>query len=581
MPAPDELPELLRERLKRQRRRSRAVLAGFAVTLCATLAVFFLLAQSLKLSPANRVLYAVNAPSGSVWILDQQLPLPGQGPAATGSFRTLELGADGPNAGPRYEGGVYSAARHEDALYITTISRLLRFERDGTGWRMASGESLGLNDPGATPVVASLRGTLWLFWAHGAELRARRALNVEDSAQTVFKAAAAIQRLHAVGSPAAIWLGMLSREGELHLLVVDPDLAAVEGDDKQPGLAVLRSVMAPGKVARSSFAVMGDDPATAVPVLAWLPGEESGRQWLLGAVSAGDGSDEGAWRDLPPLPQQATTFGQEGAGFVTLLAREGGLEAWFSDRGRVMHCKSPWTSPADVVWSEAVPASLDEGASEAAQLAWTALLFVLALALMSQGVYLVLNRERPQDRSLNELLQRASGEPRKDRPENKLVFAAGPARAFALFIDLAMTCPALILLQGVYDYRWEDAYGFIVFVNFGGTEGDILRTVTASVITLSVLVMYSLFCEMMWGRTLGKALLRLRVVDLKGDAPAPWRLVVRNLIKIVELIHWTVVMIPLGMMMFSGKQQRLGDLAAGTVVVIDVVPEESPDDIDV
>jgi uncharacterized RDD family membrane protein YckC len=73
----------------------------------------------------------------------------------------------------------------------------------------------------------------------------------------------------------------------------------------------------------------------------------------------------------------------------------------------------------------------------------------------------------------------------------------------------------------------------------------------------------------------------LRVVDLEGEPPSPWRLVVRNVLKIAELIHWTVVMIPLGMMMFSGKQQRLGDYLGGTVVVVDVVPEESPDDIDV
>jgi len=34
-------------------------------------------------------------------------------------------------------------------------------------------------------------------------------------------------------------------------------------------------------------------------------------------------------------------------------------------------------------------------------------------------------------------------------------------------------------------------------------------------------------------------------------------------------------------MMMTGKQQRLGDLAAGTFVIVDVVPDEAPDDIDI
>ena len=88
-------------------------------------------------------------------------------------------------------------------------------------------------------------------------------------------------------------------------------------------------------------------------------------------------------------------------------------------------------------------------------------------------------------------------------------------------------------------------------------------------------------CEMMWGRTFGKALFRLRVVDAEGEQPAAWRIVVRNLFKVVELIHWVVLLIPMGLMMMSGKQQRLGDLLAGTYVIVDVIPDEAPDDIDI
>lgn len=578
MPQTDDLPEILQQRMRRQRKRSRVVMVSFAITLAATLAVFFIMAGALGRGSANRVLYVQPTPDGA-WIVDQKLALEAQGSRTAGSFRMVEIAGDKVSPGEVYQGEILSAAVNEGTLHLTTASRLLRFKRDESGWQQLEPASLGINDPGAVPVTAAHGGTLWLFYAHGAELLARPAMQAEAAPVVLFKAESNIRRIHARGGKRAVWLSlMLEQDGSLMLLAVDPTRADPAQEDAA-GQAVLRKAAAPGPAARSTLAIIGDEPASAVPVLATLSKESTTQGWQISALVAGEKPD-GEWRELPALPLRTSAFGNEAAGFVTLLARDGAVHAWFSDRGDVRHCEAQWAGVEGFAWGEPDLVPLDETASEAEQLAWTALLFVLALALMSQGVYLVLNRERPQDRTLKVLLQRG-GKDGKKAAENKLVYAAGPLRALALFIDLALTCPVLMLLQGVYDFRWEDAYGFLVFVNFAGLEGDILRTIAASVITLSVLVIYSLFCEIMWGRTLGKALFRLRVVDLEGEAPAPWRLVVRNVLKIAELIHWTVVMIPLGMMMFSGKQQRLGDYLGGTVVVVDVVPEESPDDIDV
>jgi len=72
------------------------------------------------------------------------------------------------------------------------------------------------------------------------------------------------------------------------------------------------------------------------------------------------------------------------------------------------------------------------------------------------------------------------------------------------------------------------------------------------------------------GRTLGKRLLRLRVVDIRGLPVGPMQSMVRNIVRILDLIPAG----GLGMLsaMIDPAHRRLGDLAAGTVVVADADP---------
>ncbi len=72
------------------------------------------------------------------------------------------------------------------------------------------------------------------------------------------------------------------------------------------------------------------------------------------------------------------------------------------------------------------------------------------------------------------------------------------------------------------------------------------------------------------GRTLGKRVLRLRVVDARGLPVGPMQSMVRNVVRIVDLIPAG----GLGMLcaLLDPAHRRLGDLAAGTVVVEDTPP---------
>jgi uncharacterized RDD family membrane protein YckC len=87
---------------------------------------------------------------------------------------------------------------------------------------------------------------------------------------------------------------------------------------------------------------------------------------------------------------------------------------------------------------------------------------------------------------------------------------------------------------------------------------------------LFVMMPYYAISEILCGRTIGKALLGLKVVSLSGGM-SRWRMLVRNLIRIV----WTVPYLGYGLLLFADfvlvcatpKNQRLGDLIAGTTVV--------------
>lgn len=77
------------------------------------------------------------------------------------------------------------------------------------------------------------------------------------------------------------------------------------------------------------------------------------------------------------------------------------------------------------------------------------------------------------------------------------------------------------------------------------------------------------------GQTLGKRLLRLRVMDASGLRLQLNQIVLRNLIRAVDMLP---VAYALGgaTMLFNAKSQRLGDIAANSIVTY--LPQDSPPD---
>jgi hypothetical protein len=98
-----------------------------------------------------------------------------------------------------------------------------------------------------------------------------------------------------------------------------------------------------------------------------------------------------------------------------------------------------------------------------------------------------------------------------------------------------------------------------------------------------LLWMYFLGFELLWGgQTPGKWMLKLRVVsETGGPAPAS-AIFVRNLLRLVDALPVIVVHLLGGVVMFlSPRCKRIGDLAAGTVVVRERALSRGMRDLDV
>lgn len=131
---------------------------------------------------------------------------------------------------------------------------------------------------------------------------------------------------------------------------------------------------------------------------------------------------------------------------------------------------------------------------------------------------------------------------------------AGPfSRMLAVLIDLAVVAAAGSVIEKL----------LAPLLVFGRDFANALQIVAYFVIAL----VYAAVAEWIWrGQTVGKRLLRLRVVDSGGLRLEPAQVVVRNLMRLVDMLP--ILYLAGGIAcILSRHRQRLGDLAAGTVVI--------------
>ncbi len=136
-------------------------------------------------------------------------------------------------------------------------------------------------------------------------------------------------------------------------------------------------------------------------------------------------------------------------------------------------------------------------------------------------------------------------------------------RFLACAIDHAFQVLALAII----------AVGFVVIADVSNLEGSVStapKWVIAIMIVLLFLILtgYFAFFEWLWsGQTPGKRWLKLRVLREDGRPITFWEASVRNLLRTLDMMPAPFYSIGLISVFSTNRDQRIGDMVAGTVVV--------------
>jgi uncharacterized RDD family membrane protein YckC len=144
-------------------------------------------------------------------------------------------------------------------------------------------------------------------------------------------------------------------------------------------------------------------------------------------------------------------------------------------------------------------------------------------------------------------------------------------RALAFFIDLAIPYVIVCVSFGL----WEDE-GYLKLLNTLLHSILNFEALFASPPLLTMLGIYLghvMLGELFFRRSLGKALTGLQVLMIDGKSPTIAATLVRNLIRLPELLLGILVIY----MMISPYRQRLGDLLGRTLVIAHKSPEVPQD----
>lgn len=155
--------------------------------------------------------------------------------------------------------------------------------------------------------------------------------------------------------------------------------------------------------------------------------------------------------------------------------------------------------------------------------------------------------------------------------ELTLSIAGLGSRSYAFIIDWHLR-----LLLAI---AWFLAVVLLLGGSFDGKFAEFLVNRSASlwmiyIPALSIYFLYHPVLEvLMHGRTPGKRMAGIRILSAQGRTPEFSALVIRNVFRLVDSLP-VFYMLGLGVAMLTGRQVRVGDLAAGTLLVYEDKAQE-------
>ncbi len=134
-------------------------------------------------------------------------------------------------------------------------------------------------------------------------------------------------------------------------------------------------------------------------------------------------------------------------------------------------------------------------------------------------------------------------------------------RFLAALIDMALAAIIVAVVFKLYTWAaWQPVFNAAENLI---TRPGLLFSTPELLMWLSIYELQVMIGEAVVGRSIGKALMGLRVCDMTGKPAGPLPVLLRNIIRIPEML----LIVLLIFMFVSEERQRLGDLIARTVVI--------------
>ncbi len=138
------------------------------------------------------------------------------------------------------------------------------------------------------------------------------------------------------------------------------------------------------------------------------------------------------------------------------------------------------------------------------------------------------------------------------------------SRCLALMLDLVVILALTFLANFVIGLLAEISSTIPVIgdaLNDFGTGATIL-------VQFAVFTFYGMITEWLWrGQTVGKRLMKLRVIDERGLPLGLKQIIIRNLFRALDILPSMFYLIGGLACVFTKRCQRIGDIAAGTLVI--------------
>jgi uncharacterized RDD family membrane protein YckC len=144
---------------------------------------------------------------------------------------------------------------------------------------------------------------------------------------------------------------------------------------------------------------------------------------------------------------------------------------------------------------------------------------------------------------------------------------------FIQFLTMFITAWAFIRLSGIGENGFDESPPMIL-------QEMSKWTIAIMIVVIFLLFTgYFIFFEWLWnGQTPGKRLMKLRVIREDGRPITLWEVIARNLLRIFDNLPWffmPIYSIGLICIFLNSRDQRIGDMFAGTVVIRERT-DESP-----